>query len=612
MRIGFGCLALTAVLSVAAAPPPPPPIGACPGGTALASFDLNVQMGGEETDPVAMRAVTRLDGGARLRYVPRDVYAAAGNGDDGQVALISIPTTPTGVLGVMESQKASEPAEWVIPSRASAVALVYGPQGLSLAKVAELMRRDPQLITQLATYAEKSAQTEVLMETVAAWERNSSTQTLEAALSGFSSRYGVAMPVLSRGATTDQQALTLMRALHPALSSFDPLAPSPATRLQQSGSLAASVAGLFLGNPVGLATAGGAMFLNMRSLLFPGSEFRSALAQQLGDTSVLCAKREAVKSRTKPVYLWAWKIQGPPPPRLEGLPYRANLGGERLQVPLRGANFENIRGVTTQMDGAAVEFVAGPAPWLALKLPPAARKGDKLDLRLEVEDSPAPIVLPGAIELLDPRPVLASARPSLPGDLPLPLRAGELPANAFTAMTVRTTGAGALPTLHLECTDSTLTLKKLSIRPGEQHSSSVRLRTVSKGELFLSFEPGAVGQPPCELAARVETGDGVSDPVTVGRVVRLPRIEKFSLTPESVAPAMYLGWIEGEELEAIEKTGWNAEQGVAVSEAPLPVASSGSKQRLKIAMPWPPPAPRAPLYVWLRGETAGRRSAVVY
>jgi len=187
-----------------------------------------------------------------------------------------------------------------------------------------------------------------------------------------------------------------------------------------------------------------------------------------------------------------------------------------------------------------------------------------------------------------------------------------LPANAFTAVSVWTTGAGALPTLHLECTDPALTLKKLSIRPGEQQPANVRLRAVSKGELFLSFEPGAVGQPPCELAARVETGDGVSDPVTVGRVVRLPRIEKFSLTPELAAPSAYLGWIEGEELEAIEKTGWNAEQGMAVSDAPLPVANSGSKQRLKIAMPWPPPAPRAPLYVWLRGETAGRRSAVVY
>jgi len=94
--------------------------------------------------------------------------------------------------------------------------------------------------------------------------------------------------------------------------------------------------------------------------------------------------------------------------------------------------------------------------------------------------------------------------------------------------------------------------------------------------------------------------------------VRLPRIEKFSLGPELIAKATYGGWIEGEELESIEKTGWNPAHGVAVGGPPVPVANHGSRQRMKIAMPWPPPAPRAPLYVWLRGENTGRKSTVVY
>lgn len=448
------------------------------------------------------------------------------------------------------------------------------------------------------------------METVANWERSGSTQTLEAALSGFSSRYGVAMPVLNRTATTDQQALTLMRALHPAIATFDPLAPNQATLLQQSGSLAAAVGGLFFGSPVGLATAGGAMFLNMRSLLFPGSEFRSALAQPHAETSVLCAKREPAKTRTKLVYLWAWKLPGAPPPRLDGLPYRVNLEQLTLHIPLKGANLQNIRNVTTSLEGAAVAFTAEP-PALTLTLPETAAKGAKIDLRLEVEDSPAPMLLPAAIELLGPRPVLAAVRPSLPPDLPLRLADGELPANAFTAATLRVTGAGPLPTLHLECTDPLLTVKKLSVRPGDQ-TTTARLRAVGPSDFFLSFEPGAIGQPPCELAARIETADGLSDPHPVGRIVRLPRIEKFSLSSELAAANTYLGWLEGEELEAIERTGWNEETGVAVTSTPLPVSNSGSRQRLRVAMPWPPPAPQSPLYVWLRGESAGRRTTVVY
>jgi len=601
MRIVFSCLFAFCAFPSLAAPPP----DACPAGKPLASFDLTVQPA-EGAEQTPLRSVTRLNGGSLLLYKPKELYGANG---DAQVALISIPTTPTGVLGVLEVRPASAAAEWLIPSRAAAVALVYGPQGLNLEKVAKLVMPDPELITQLATYAEKSAQTELLMETLAASERSGSA-SVEAALQGFASRYGVALPTLTKGATPDQQALTMMRALHPTMVSFDPLATSPTGLMLQSGSLAASVAGLFLGNPVGLATAGGALLLNLRSMLFPGSEFRSALTQQVGSGSVLCAKREAVKSRTRLVYLWAWKIQGPPPPRFEGLPYKVNLGTASIVIPLKGANFANINAIKTNAEGFEAEFLA-TQPALAIKLPPSARKGNRFDLLVDVEDSPAPLVLPGAIEVLGPRPVLHSATPSVPRELPLRLTAGEIPANAFTSVTIRTASADSQPTLHLECTDPDLTLRKLSIRSGDQ-AANVRLRAVSKGELFLSFEPGSVGQPPCEITARIETTDGVSDTTVIGRVVRLPRIDKFSLDPELIAESTYSGWIEGEELESIEKTGWRTGNGVAVTEAPLPVAGHSSRQRLKIAMPWPPPAPKTPLYVWLRGESEGRQSTVVY
>src|ERR1035438_10054518 len=33
-------------------------------------------------------------------------------------------------------------------------------------------------------------------------------------------------------------------------------------------------------------------------------------------------------------------------------------------------------------------------------------------------------------------------------------------------------------------------------------------------------------------------------------------------------------------------------------------------QTLRIAMPWPSPTPKAPLFVWLRGETEGRATRV--
>jgi hypothetical protein len=193
----------------------------------------------------------------------------------------------------------------------------------------------------------------------------------------------------------------------------------------------------------------------------------------------------------------------------------------------------------------------------------------------------------------------------------LQLFQGEIPANAVTAVALRALGADTQATVHLDCTDPNLTIRKLSIRSGEQNGGT-RFRTLSKGELFLSFEAGSIGQPPCELSAQLETSDGLSDPMVIGRLVRIPRIDKFSLGEELVADSTYSGWIEGEELESIEKTGWRSGRGVPVTAPLLPATGDGSRQRLKIAMPWPPPAPRSALYVWLRGESNGRKSGVVY
>ena len=147
----------------------------------------------------------------------------------------------------------------------------------------------------------------------------------------------------------------------------------------------------------------------------------------------------------------------------------------------------------------------------------------------------------------------------MPRELPLAVGDAELPANTMAAASMQAEGAGPMPTVHLDCTDSSLTLRKLSVRPGEQ-SDAARLRQVGSGGLLhLSFTPGVIGLPPCVVAARIETGNGVSEARPLGRVVRLPTIEKFTLTNELVAAGVYSGWIEGEELESIDKTGWNGQ-----------------------------------------------------
>src|SRR5215475_3662514 len=99
----------------------------------------------------------------------------------------------------------------------------------------------------------------------------------------------------------------------PTANAYDPLASS-AAQTQQSVGLAASVAGMFFGANVGLAAGGVALFADLKTMVFPNSEFRSAFAQSSDNGALtLCAKSAGAKARTHIVYLWAYRIPNDTP-----------------------------------------------------------------------------------------------------------------------------------------------------------------------------------------------------------------------------------------------------------------------------------------------------------
>ncbi len=148
----------------------------------------------------------------------------------------------------------------------------------------------------------------------------------------------------------------------------------------------------------------------------------------------------------------------------------------------------------------------------------------------------------------------------------------------------------------------------------ETEPPNAQLDFAGEDGLFLSVDPGVVGQSGCQLAATITTESaGSSDPTVLGRVIRLPRIEKFALTEEKLGSTLYAGNLTGIDLQIIEKTGWDAKTGYPVQGIPTPVPGSNpQEQTLKVELPWPPPSPHAPIYVWLRGETTGRLTDVKY
>jgi len=238
--------------------------------------------------------------------------------------------------------------------------------------------------------------------------------------------------------------------------------------------------------------------------------------------------------------------------------------------------------------------------------------GSKLNAAIQVEGLSRWLEIPAAVEVLPPRPRILVVKLSLPESVGVELAPGELPLGAAIVATVRAEPLHATPILEVSCVERDLALQTIRARPGET-SSGLHVRSSGPGELFLSLDAARVGQPGCRLQVILETPmQGRSDPYELGRLVAVPRIERFHLTAEQAGPGRYIGVIEGSGLEVIERVGWTAEDGMPVTELPVPVSSDGLRQRLRVVLPWPSPEPHAPLYIWLRGDTRGRATSARY
>ena len=286
--------------TIPAAPPPPPP--GCAGSATLGTFQLSVRPFTQGA-PLPLKSLAAVPAGSRLIWNPGHLRLPPSNG--AQVTVVVVPTGD-GELLTLEPRKASERAEWQLLQRPKVIALVYGPQGLSEGKLQSLVTRNQDLLRELAEYAEQSSQVESLVQELADAEQ--SRAGADTALKGLSAEYGVSAQKLSAATGSDQQAALLLNALVPAASNYDPLAVQSA-QIQQTGGLAASVAGLFFGNPVALAAGGAALFSNLKTVLFPNTEFRSAFAQgtEKGNLA-LCTKTQAAKIKTRAAYLWAYRV----------------------------------------------------------------------------------------------------------------------------------------------------------------------------------------------------------------------------------------------------------------------------------------------------------------
>jgi hypothetical protein len=295
----------------------------------------------------------------------------------------------------------------------------------------------------------------------------------------------------------------------------------------------------------------------------------------------------------------------PTAPKIDNLPLRVNIGAKDLRLVLHGAGLERLEGLSAEHATFRLGDAHGDEREVFVSLDSGARKGDRLALQLAVGGVPDAARVSNGIYVAGPRPRIASVKITPPEELSGWLREGEVPAGSFVGMSIQVENADGQPALRLDCAEPARMLEPLRVRSGERRATA-KLDYLGEGLLFASADPGAVGTPGCTLQAAVDTESaGASEPVVVGRVIRLPRIESVTLTNETVDQG-YAAVLKGRDLEAIEKTGWSAANGFAVPGLPLSVAGEGDRQTLRVILPWPSPTPMAPVFIWLRGDKDGR------
>jgi hypothetical protein len=769
----------------------------------------SIQLTLKRADPASLpiNRINRIEEGDEILYAP---VLKSNEKRGGSVAIVLVSSRPDHDFVILESKDADKPAHWKVPFRASLAVYVYGPSGLSARKLKGFLSKDQELIAQLADYAEKTAQTEAVLQAIATYETAGHTESLGAALQGFAGQYGISNKI-DRNAPMNEQTLAALRTLNPALSAYDPISPSGAQRLSQTAGLAATVAGMFLGSTVGLAAGSTAMALNLKTLMFPDTDFRSAYSGSAkADAVALCTTREPQKSRKRIGYLWAlripdagapplkvnepnhlpqgmktlvginvpdaqWKLvsrirdwalqpeHGPPvavpvnavtdqraievnvgasgvpegkytltglwdwdpvraegdifvepfgkftgaritpdsqnrvqehsgkqlitlegadfeflnkaeivrsgdkyaspsavpftlprgpgrgpqntvelqidtanliagdftlilyqrdgkpnkidmkvllaPPKLNGLPLTINQGEASTEIVLAGDGVDRITDVAA--DGLQIELGSFDAQQQRrigrIRKAGELAEGAALDLRVSVKDYARPLVFANALQVAGPKPRIQEASPSLPTDLQIGLRSGELPAGVHLGIMMRVVHAGPEPAIELGCKDSNES--RIRVQAGSE-KSGIKLQAIQAGSLFLSLDPG-LWPNGCSLTAILHNKSaGKSDPIDLGRITRLPHIDKFQLTDETAAEGAYIGILTGSDLELIGQVGWTADSGKPVVGLPVPIVGEGAKQSLKVQLTWPSPTPRAPLFVWFRGEDQGRPTIV--
>jgi len=288
------------------------------------------------------------------------------------------------------------------------------------------------------------------------------------------------------------------------------------------------------------------------------------------------------------------------PPKIDNLPILVNHGGAQQHYILKGERLEQVSKLE--------------APGALLSLGPPHANQSERSLTVEVqkpvtvylEDRSEPLTYPGALEITGPLPVIASSRLSRPKGMAVTVRSDEFPAGYTLNAVLDVKNIERQSVLQLACADGVGQHAALHI--GEQ-TTAWNLEQLSPDQLFLAFD--TTGLPAaCSLQAFIDNGrEGRSQPFTLAHILRVPQIDSLVTADTAPTDGAREYRLTGQNLEMIEKLGWDANNGVDVIGLPVPLPGPGLRQSIQANLP-DPPVPDAVLYAWLRGDQTGRATDV--
>jgi hypothetical protein len=294
----------------------------------------------------------------------------------------------------------------------------------------------------------------------------------------------------------------------------------------------------------------------------------------------------------------------PDPPKIVNLPILVNEGVPTQHYVLKGERLDLLK--TLEAAGAKIEL--GPSSGggaerpVTLQLKADPRPGTTAAIAAVLRDRNAPLMLPDALEITGPLPVIASSKLSLPGGMAIALLPEEFPAGYTFAAMLDVKNVDPKSFLRLACAEGVGAHPALHL--GEQNAAG-SLTQLSQDQLFLSYDTSAFPSG-CTLQAILDNASsGQSQPFQLAHIIRLPRIVSFQA---ATRPGIDYT-LTGSNLEMIGKVGWDQSTGVDVPGLPVPIPGQGQQQSLTVNLP-EPTNPRAPLFLWLRGESTGRATTI--